>query len=363
MAEARAEIQTPLQVAEATLAAVQQHTQQLQRQHRELQMLMRQIEAEVQPLNLRKSERTDQVRAIEANPNAYPPSHIKEAYESLSDATMRLYLMQSQLDGLRQRVQWLGGEITHLEEYASILEQLAKSLGESPTAAVSTAGAGAQIDGSAPEGEVARQVVMAQEAHSRQLAHSLQEGPVQVLTNLVLQAEVSQRLLSRNPERAREEMLSLKANLARALGDARFFVSELHPPALEEVGLRSTLRRFAADISTQSGRQVRLSLVGQDVRLGAEAETVLFRVAQEGVRWALACTSAAPVELTLSTDSDRASLQLLAAGPAQGGVQVPADAAYRIQLCAQAIGASVSIAGPDAGGLRVSLEVAPSSPQ
>lgn len=361
MADTQEQALTPLQLAEATLASIQQQSQQLQRQHRDLLVLVRQIEAEIPPLNLRKNERADSVRAIEANPGAYPPGLMREAYEGLADASMRIYLMQTQLEGLRQREQWLTAQMEALERYGSALEHLAASLRVESTRAAADSRAGDEVRPGTPRAELARQVARAQEQTRQDLAQKLQDGPVQLLSSLVLQAEVSQRLLGRDPARAREEMQSLKINVARALGDARFFITELRPPALEELGLRATLRRVVADLAARGGKQVRLEFNGQEVRYSAELETMVFRAVQEALYWALASTTSdGSVDLSLATQTD----QVVLAVSARTANRTPGPTDYRdrLDLYAEALHARLDVYGPNEEGLRLTL-VVPTLPQ
>jgi signal transduction histidine kinase len=57
----------------------------------------------------------------------------------------------------------------------------------------------------------------------------------------------------------------------------------LHPPFLEEAGLLSALRWYAAGFAQRSGIQVDLDLPERFERPSSEAETALFRVVQESL--------------------------------------------------------------------------------
>lgn len=347
---------TPLEQAQAALAELRAAAQQLERQHRELQTLVRQIEAEIPPLSTRKGERDETLRAIEANPSSYPPANIREAYEAHAEASMRLYMMQSQADALRQREQMLAAHLASTQNHAVALEQVVATLPQRSGAAGAWGGDAASL-GDIPGLEAARRIVAAREAHSEWLARRLQEGPLQTLSNLVLQAEVSQRLLSRSPERARDEMQTLKANLARGLADTRYFAGELHPPALQDLGLRSTVRRYATEMAARGGREVRVELGGQDVPLPAETEVALYRIAQDSLKWAMASTRAPKFDLALSTESDLIRLSLQVADYA-GDREADQEIADRLRTYALAIGGDLKV-DTEPRGLRINLVLNP----
>ncbi len=355
MAETQTESPDVLRAAAAAVGEAQQQIVQLQRQQRELQLLVRQIENDLLQAAARKDERAERVRVVQANPNAFSQSDVYEAYATLAEADKRHHVMQTQLDTLRQREQWLASQREQTERSLQLLGKLTEAL-----AAHVAAQPGAPAPDSSPAqasapADLARCTVNVREEQNRWLSQHLQDGPIQALSNLVLQAEVSQRLLDRDVQRARSELQSLKTAAARALRETRFFVFELRPLALEETGLRSTLRRYVAEVSTRSGVAVRLSLPGQDVRLPAPIEIGLFRIAQESLRAALLATPA-EVEMALALAPERASLAVTHGNPcpaAEGAAAI----LETLATYARALGASLNVEGPDERGFRVRLEV------
>ncbi len=355
MAETQIESPEVLRAAQAAIGEAQQQVLQLQRQQRELQLLVHQIENDLLQAAARKDERAERLRVVQANPNAFSQGDVYEAYASLAEADKRHHVMQTQLDTLRQREQWLAGQREQIERSLQLLAKLADALAAYITARpAGPTAATAQVSSSATD--LARCTVDVREQQNRWLSQRLQDGPIQALSNLVLQAEVSQRLLERDVQRARAELQSLKTAAARALGDARFFVFELRPLALEETGLRSTLRRYVSELSSRTGVGVRLALPGQDLRLPASVELGLFRIAQESLRAAL-LTTPADVEVTLALAPERTTFSLTRTTPCP-----PDESAAAIldtlATYAHALAAELNTEGPDERGFRVRLELA-----
>lgn len=277
------------------------------RQLRELRLLAGQIEAELPDLQARRAEREEQVRQIEAGHGTATPAELKAAYASLTDASNRQHLMQMQLDSLRQREQVL---ILQAEELTKFVNVLALVADLSPDLELGSATPATQRLASR---ELARRCIDAREKQSRQLSQTIQEGPVQLLSNLVMQAEISLRLLARNPERGVGELKVLKQSLADSLNEARRFATDIFPPALSEVGLVATLRRHTEEMQAHAGLPVRFAATTAPVNLAPDVELCLFRIAHEGLRYAQLLGKASELALTISLSPSEAEIAVGAA--------------------------------------------------
>src|SRR5687767_6801582 len=82
------------------------------------------------------------------------------------------------------------------------------------------------------------------EDERKRLARALNDGPSQTLSNIVLRAEMVERLLDSDPVRAREEARKLREAAVASLADVRRFMFETYPSVLEDLGLVATLRRY-----------------------------------------------------------------------------------------------------------------------
>lgn len=349
-----------LSEARAAIEASARQIEQLARQRRELQALARQIETEVQQLASRRAEREDRTRAVRANPTAYGPQEIDEVYAALSDVSVRHSLMQTQLESLRQRERWLAEQQAAREETQALLARLTAALeaqpdpGPSMPAEATEAATGAHL----PPAELARRVVAAREEQNQWLSRRMQDGPMQTMSNLVLRAEVCQRLLARDPRRAQTELESVKAGLAAALDEERRFVADLNPPVLAEVGLRPTIRRHVRETAKLAGADIRLQASGQETHLTPEVETSLFRIVQETLRAALARYAPASIDVEFVAGADAVTLSFAVSGCQSA----PAEDALRDHLAvaetyAVAMGGNLSLRVADSQSFGASFAV------
>ncbi|MEO5918819.1 MAG: histidine kinase [Candidatus Limnocylindrales bacterium] len=128
---------------------------------------------------------------------------------------------------------------------------------------------------------VSRLVLAAQEDLRREIARAMHDGPAQSLTNIVLQAEIVERLVKRDPELAAGELRNLVAMVQQTLEATKTFIFDVRPMVLDDLGLVPTLRRAARDRGKRSGIVVEFEAVGVDRRLDPDMESGLFRIADE----------------------------------------------------------------------------------
>ncbi|HEX7594310.1 MAG TPA: ATP-binding protein, partial [Anaerolineae bacterium] len=63
----------------------------------------------------------------------------------------------------------------------------------------------------------------------------------------------------------------------------RQYISDLRPSVLDDMGLVSAVRWFARQYSERAGIEIDVDVIGTKRRLPSRVETVLFRIAQEGL--------------------------------------------------------------------------------
>jgi len=130
---------------------------------------------------------------------------------------------------------------------------------------------------------VSRIVLTAQEDMRREIARQMHDGPAQSLTNIVLQAQIVERLLARDPDKAAPEVHQLIAMVQRTLDATKTFIFDVRPMVLDDLGLVPTLRRASRDRGRRIGIDVDFESVGVDRRLSPELESGLFRLIDDAL--------------------------------------------------------------------------------
>jgi two-component system sensor histidine kinase DegS len=319
------------------IAQIQKEHDTIAKRIRENATLMEQSTLEVERLQQRNVQVSSQIKRVEENFETLPRQDIKVAYEDAIDAKTRLLTMRCQLEKLQENQ----AQLEHLQDLLSRLLDVLGSV-NLPTAGGDAKKQGPQLG---LAGETIIRIVQAQEQERQQLANSLHDGPAQSLTNFILQAEVCQRLMSKDPDRANEELDNLKGAASNTFQKIRDFIFDLRPMMLDDLGLIPTLRRYTENFQNKTSVEVNMNVAGEEKRrLPKHTEVMAFRSIQNLLALSAQKLNSKSIRLTLDVDIDavRAVLEddgigfdpLVDLDPDQGfsDIQVLNDLRERIEL-------------------------------
>jgi two-component system sensor histidine kinase DegS len=151
-------------------------------------------------------------------------------------------------------------------------------------------------------------VFQVQESLRVRIAQRLHDGLAQSLANIVLSAEICEKLMGTDVQRALAELAGLKAKVSETLQETRRFIFELRPMTLTDLGLYATLRRYADEVAAAYHVVVPVSLPQTDRRLAPQLEVALFRVAQEALLNAVEHGHATQVRISVALEPDAVTL-------------------------------------------------------
>jgi two-component system sensor histidine kinase DegS len=211
--------------------------------------------------------------------------------------------LSGQLVALTRRAALMEGQVEVLEGKRKTLARFRESLARHALTGDPSGPGGAywlSPDAKAPlPPAVSRIVLSAQEDLRREIARAMHDGPAQSLTNIVLQAQIVERLLATDTARARTEVGLLIAMVQQTLDATKSFIFDVRPMVLDDLGLVPTLRRAARDRGRRAGIPVEFESLGTDRRLAIELESGLFRILDEALA---AYLSIAPAAVSLRID-------------------------------------------------------------
>ena len=131
---------------------------------------------------------------------------------------------------------------------------------------------------------VSRLVLSAQEDLRREIARAMHDGPAQSLTNIVLQAQIVERLVAKDPALALGRGPPAGRRWSSSTLEAtKTFIFDVRPMVLDDLGLVPTLRRAARERGRKAGVAVEFDSMGQDRRLPMDLESGLFRILDEAL--------------------------------------------------------------------------------
>ncbi|MDW8405673.1 sensor histidine kinase, partial [Chloroflexus sp.] len=222
--------------------AIQTYREEIDRTRREItevESLLRQGMAEVDKLSLRETSIANRVRDLDVNLDRYEKTDIRTFYTTLIEVQMRLQTMRAQVEQLQTRRDTLRNRQSLLSEFVELLEQAAAQLERSARV----------VDLPFDPQTMIANIIQSQESERLRISLQMHDGPAQAMSNLVLRAEICQRLLDRDLDQARAELVALKNAVNNTLQDTRKFIFDLRPMTLDDLGLVPTLRRYVAQVS------------------------------------------------------------------------------------------------------------------
>ncbi len=287
----------------------------LERELAEIEMLIAHARTEAGRYEARRAAAAEKLAAL---PPGTSLADAAEANAQLLTLTKRAAVMEAQIEVLE-------GKQKALRRYRESIARLADELGAgagtgvggqdrpAPGSGGAAGEAGAAGADLAPDGGgdrsagVSRLVLSAQEDLRREIARAMHDGPAQSLTNIVLQAEIVDRLVGRDDEAARKEMKVLAAMVQQTLEATKSFIFDVRPMVLDDLGLVPTLRRAARERARRSGIPVEFDSVGQDRRLSVDVESGLFRITDQALA---AYLERVPDRVTIRLEWDEGSVDL-----------------------------------------------------
>src|SRR5579864_5087949 len=222
--------------------------------------------------------------------------------EEIDSAFRTLAKIRADLAATEERQVELGTRLTGMRSEQEVLRAVYRSLDD-----LLAAHAG-PTNGTARLRDASRQTFQIIEEERMRIARDMHDGPAQSMANLVLQAEILERLLDRNPKQLVTELGEFKNSVRNALEEIRQLIFDLRPMTLDDLGLVPTLRKFIKEYGDRYGLATRFNVVGQERRLPGNTEGVLFRIIQEALTNVHKHARAKMAEVTINFQPARVSV-------------------------------------------------------
>lgn len=270
----------------------------IQKEKKEITLLVDQSKAEVDRWAQRQANVTNQLHQIQQHIDTVPRGDIKQTYDAALDAQQKLFSMRGQFEKLQ-------GEQQSLDRYGKTLQNVLETMGEASPDDMPEDQAGGQAGlGSDSEPLIVR-IIDAQEAERQRMSKAMHDGPAQSLTNFILQADIVQRLFERDPAQAKAELQNLKTTATTTFQRVREFITELRPMMLDDLGLVPTVRRYVKSFEEKANVQAMLTITGEERRFEAHREVMAFRAIQELLTNIREHAQASQVKISLNLDENR----------------------------------------------------------
>ncbi len=207
---------------------------------------------------------------------------------------------------------------------------------------------------------LAGRLVSAQEQERARVARDLHDGLNQRLAAVTINIGALQSRLSEPSDLIRQHLGQIEQQMAVIAEEVRWISHQLHPPALEHVGLAPALASHCSDFQTQTGVPTSFVLQNDAPELSAEVASGLFRITQEALQNVAKHAAADDVRVTLRTEGHDVWLSILDNG--DGFDTTEAQARRGLGLVsmeerARSLGGSLSLESSRGQGTKVEVHI------
>ncbi len=208
--------------------------------------------------------------------------------------------------------------------------------------------------------EAVRKLIDRQERERQLIAYEIHDGLAQYLSAAIMHLETYEARLpgGSGSDHRLTEVLRL---LREATAETRHLIAGLRPPALDELGLVEAIEALVADARLEIPEvEFTHNLAGQ--RLAADAETTLYRIAQESLTNTRRHAAAGRAELSLIRQPDgRTLLRVTDDGRGFDPAAIPPRhfGIEGIRQRARLLGGTATITSAPGKGTEIAIELPP----
>ena len=251
---------------------------------------------------LERAERKARIHLMEVSRDfkSRTEEEVREAYESARKSQIDVAVTREQEQNLRRqrddlevRLRNLGGTVAKAEQLVSQVGVVLDYLGNQMNAAF------AQLETLQNVHVLGAQIIRSQEEERRRVARDIHDGPAQAIANIVFRAEVCERLIDTDAERAKTELKALREHIRSALSEIRKIIFDLRPMALDDLGLVPTIRGILDVLREQYGLFTEIAVTGKERRVEPHIEIGMFRVVQEALNNVVKHAQAASIRVRI----------------------------------------------------------------
>jgi len=264
--------------------SVKKECRNLENELRWLKEEVTKLIAIVESLEIHLAKSKQKLAEISKNFDKHSEYELKLAYEVADKIRMELVSKREQEIQLRKRRDELEVKLKDsyktAEKAESLMSNLTVALGY---ITLDLNDITLQIEDMRQRQMLGLKIIKAQEDERHRVAREIHDGPAQLMSNVVLKAELCERLIDIDIDKAREELKDLKKVIRESLQEVRKIIYDLRPMSIDDLGLVPTLNKYIENYVEETGIKVSFKVKGDNPNLNKGIAVTVFRVLQEAL--------------------------------------------------------------------------------
>ncbi|WP_432664126.1 sensor histidine kinase [Wukongibacter baidiensis] len=221
---------------------------------------------------------------VSRNFKQFNEDDIKEAYEAANDLQVKLTLMRHEEKEYIKQRRNLEMRLKRAQDVVEKAESLTSKVGVAlGYLSGNLQGVFEQLEDIQQRQFMGIKIIKAQEFERQRVSREIHDGPAQTMANVVLKAELCDRLIDLDKEKAKVELQLLKEIVRDSLKDIRRIIYDLMPMSLNDLGLIPTMQRLVLNFERDSEASVDF-VINENYEI---KESILlltiFRITQEAL--------------------------------------------------------------------------------
>ncbi|MCT4595946.1 MAG: sensor histidine kinase [Anaeromicrobium sp.] len=247
--------------------------------HRAVKVIKEVDEIEIAEKNSRRK-----LLHVSKNFKEHTEDEIKVTYEEAKNLQVKIHIKRKEEQELIQERTSLEQRLKATKEIAHKAEELISKVGLAMSCLTDNLQDVVEhLEDVEYRQAIAVKVIKAQEDERQRIAREIHDGPAQSMANAVLKAELCNKLMDRDGERAKGEINNLKGIVRDSLKDIRKIIYDLRPMALDDLGLVPTLEQFILKYKQDSPIDLDFIYMGNTIEVNSTVQLVVFRIVQEAL--------------------------------------------------------------------------------
>jgi two-component system sensor histidine kinase DegS len=266
---------------------------------------------QVDVLEIKEKEARLHLMKVSRDFEKYTEKDVELAYNNARDIQFQLGLFrerESQLRIRRDQTELMLRKVYQAVEKAeSLVSKVGVALNYLADNLISV---GLKIEELQQKQQLGLRIIRAQEEERKRVAREIHDGPAQSMANVVLRAEICEKLLEKRPDEVREELAGLKDIVRKSLQDVRKIIFDLRPMVLDDLGLIPALKRYIAGVQEKSPLFINFQVSGSQERMSGTLEIAIFRVIQEALNNVIKHSGAGMADIYLEQMPEQVNLRI-----------------------------------------------------